>query len=69
LSNESVVPSEERGWFVSSFTNGNASCVQIRFAEQGAILVRDSKDRRDTSPIIAMPSRGWTALLKTVNNS
>lgn len=66
--NESGQPHDEDGWFVSSFSNGNASCVQIKFAEQGTILVRDSKDHRAASPIISLPSHGWTALLARIDN-
>jgi Domain of unknown function (DUF397) len=51
------------GWFVSSFSNGAGSCVEVKFAAPGAILVRDSKDRRHDQPIIGMPARAWVALL------
>jgi hypothetical protein len=64
LTNETA--REEEGWFVSSFTNGQASCVQVKFAERGTILVRDSKDRRGASPVISLPSGGWASLLKDV---
>jgi hypothetical protein len=67
LINENTPAHGEHGWFVSSFSNGNASCVQIKFAEQG-ILVRDSKDRRTASPIINMPSSAWAALLTNISN-
>ena len=66
--NESALDRDEDGWFVSSYTNGNASCVQVKFAEQGTILVRDSKDRRTASPIMRMPSHGWASLLSNVSN-
>jgi hypothetical protein len=54
------------GWTTSSFSNGNANCVQVRFARQGGIQVRDSKDRRAGSPTLGVPSAGWTALLKDI---
>jgi len=60
---------DEDGWFVSSYTNGNASCVQVKFAERDTVLIRDSKDRRPTSPIINMPSNGWGALLKDISGN
>ena len=66
MSPQDTTTREEDGWFVSSFTNGGGSCVQIKFAEQPTVLVRDSKDRRATSPIMRMPSRGWTALLNYI---
>jgi hypothetical protein len=61
-----TITRDEDGWFVSSFTNGSGSCVQVKFGDQGTILVRDSKDLRAASPIISMPSRGWVSLLKNV---
>jgi len=54
------------GWFVSSFSNGAGSCVEVKFAAPGAILVRDSKDRRHVRPIIGMPAPAWAALLDKV---
>lgn len=55
------------GWFVSSYTNGSGACVEVKHAERGRILVRDSKDRYTTSPI-AVPSDGWAFLLKNLIN-
>jgi hypothetical protein len=69
LINKDIPVRDEDGWFVSSFTNGSASCVQVKFAEQGAILIRDSKDRCVASPIITMPSPSWAFLLKDINNT
>lgn len=66
MPNEINPARDEDGWFVSSFTNGAGSCVQVKFAEEGAILVRDSKDLRATSPIISMSSYSWSALLKNL---
>jgi Domain of unknown function (DUF397) len=63
---ENAPTREEDGWFVSSYTNGNASCVQVKFAGPGTILVRDSKDRRAASPIISLPSHGWASLLEGI---
>lgn len=57
---------DEDGWFVSSFTNGAATCVQVKFTQQDTILVRDSKDPHADSPIIRMPSRGWASLLRDI---
>jgi hypothetical protein len=51
------------GWFVSSFSNGGGSCVEVKFADNGGVLVRDSKDQRFDRPIIGMPTPGWAALL------
>jgi hypothetical protein len=67
LINENAPVRDEGGWFVSSRSNGGGYCVEVKFAEQDAILVRDSKDRRATSPIINVPSHGWASLLKNIN--
>jgi Domain of unknown function (DUF397) len=68
LKNEHVLTSDT-GWFVSSYSNGNASCVQVKFAEPRNILVRDSKDSRSASPIISVPSHGWAALLANISDT
>lgn len=67
MTNENTPARDEDGWFVSSFTNGSGSCVEVKFAGQGTILVRGSKDRRVATPIISLPSGGWASLLKDVS--
>jgi hypothetical protein len=67
LNNVNATACDDRGWIVSSKSNGGGMCVQVKFAEQGTIMVRDSKDRRATSPIINMPSRGWVSLLTNIS--
>jgi hypothetical protein len=67
LINESSPARDEDGWFLSSFTNGAAACVQVKFAGPDTILVRDSKDRRSDTPVISMPSFGWASLLRDIN--
>jgi hypothetical protein len=69
LTNENATERDEDGWFVSSFSNDCGTCVQVKFAGQGNILVRDSKDLRGTSPLIAMPSRGWASLLRGITTT
>jgi hypothetical protein len=69
LINKATQTRDEDGWFVSSFTNGHASCVQVKFAEQGSVLVRDSKDRDAAAPVINMPSTGWTSLLNDISGN
>jgi hypothetical protein len=59
-------PTDCDGWFVSSYTNGGGACVEVKFADPGVILVRDSKDRRNQRPIMSLPSHGWAALLGNV---
>jgi hypothetical protein len=67
LINDNAPTCDESGWFVSSFTNGGGACVQVKFDEQGTILVRDSKDRHAMPPIISVSSHAWTSLLSTIN--
>jgi Domain of unknown function (DUF397) len=69
LAKEITPVRDEDGWFVSSFTNGGGSCVQVKFAGQDAILVRDSKDRRAQSPIIGVPSHSWATLLNIISSN
>ncbi|WIX88167.1 DUF397 domain-containing protein [Amycolatopsis sp. DG1A-15b] len=52
-------------WFKSSYSNAGGSCVETRFVS-GAAFVRDSKDRRADSPVIALSSTAWTCFLDTV---
>lgn len=59
-------PGNGDGWFVSSFSNGAGGCVEVRFANPGVILVRDSKDQRNERPIMGLASPGWTALLGNI---
>jgi len=66
LTNENALERGDDGWFVSSFSHEDAACVQVKFADPGNILVRDSKDRRNDPPIIALPSRGWAFLLRDI---
>lgn len=59
---------DEEGWRVSSFTNGSGSCVQIKYVEQQAILVRDSKDLRHDSPVIDVSAASWASLLRGITS-
>jgi Domain of unknown function (DUF397) len=59
-------PGDGNEWFVSSFSNASGGCVEVRFVEHGVVLVRDSKDRRASQPIVGVPSYGWVSLLKTI---
>lgn len=47
-------------WFKSSFSNGNATCVEVRF-DDDRVSVRDSKD--PAGPILTFPRGEWTAFL------
>lgn len=63
--NEKDLARDENGWFVSSFSH-DAACVQVKFAGPGNILIRDSKDRRSSWQMIAMPSQAWASLLRDI---
>ncbi|MQY27039.1 DUF397 domain-containing protein [Nocardia aurantia] len=62
---------EVTGWFTSTRTNNGNQCVEVRF-DAGAVLVRDSKFRRDpanrdaTEPVITVSAVEWTAFLDAV---
>jgi hypothetical protein len=63
-------PSADRnrgGWFKSSYSNAGGSCVETWF-KPGTTLVRDSKDRRNDSPSIALSPVAWTAFLDAVTH-
>jgi hypothetical protein len=49
-------------WFTSSFsgTSGN-SCVEVTFLPDGAVALRDTKDR--TRPAHRIPASAWDAFL------
>ncbi|MFJ7218790.1 DUF397 domain-containing protein [Amycolatopsis sp. NPDC098790] len=55
----SAAASSRSGWFKSSYSNATGSCVETKF-EPGAILVRDSKDRRADQPVVEYPSLAWS---------
>jgi hypothetical protein len=67
INNSVSAPSRHRNaWFTSSFSNGSQTCVEVKFGD-GAVLVRDSKDRRDTDrPTITVTSPGWFTFLDTL---
>ncbi|WP_216215580.1 DUF397 domain-containing protein [Amycolatopsis aidingensis] len=49
------------GWFKSSFSANNSSCVEARFAGP-RVQLRDSK-RRTAGPILEFDRTAWTAFL------
>jgi len=67
VTNEHDLDCDDDGWFVSSFSNGKGSCVQIKFVA-GATLVGDSKDTRAAAPVISMPSPGWNSFLSNIHD-
>jgi hypothetical protein len=69
LDSETPDPRDVDGWFVSSFTNPRATCVEIKFAKQGGILVRDSKDWDAAARVVSIPTASWAVLLRIINRS
>ncbi|MFI6042013.1 DUF397 domain-containing protein [Nocardia sp. NPDC051321] len=59
-------------WFRSTRSNNGNQCVEVRF-DGDAVLVRDSKYRRDPAnhpadePIITITAREWTAFLDALH--
>jgi hypothetical protein len=67
IDNSVSAPTPARdGWFTSSYTNGTGACVEVKFGDS-IVLVRDSKDRRDTDrPILTVAPPGWSTFLNTL---
>jgi hypothetical protein len=42
--------------------------VEVKFAGEGVVLVRDSKDRRDDRPVVGFSSLGWARLMSTITS-
>ncbi|WP_069816253.1 DUF397 domain-containing protein [Streptomyces sp. TP-A0874] len=46
----------DRDWFKSSYSNGQAECVEIRIGAD-AVAMRDSKN--PGGPVLSFSSEGW----------
>lgn len=57
--------SDPVGWFKSTLSTNAAGCVEVRFGS-GLVFVRDSKDERDSRPVIGVPPGGWVSFLDSV---
>ena len=53
-------------WRKSSFSNGGDNCVEVAFARDGRVGVRDSKDRG--LPPHVLTRAEWDAFLSGVTN-
>lgn len=51
-------------WRKSSRSSGGGNCVEVAFASDGAVGVRDSRD--PTGPILIFSSSEWTAFVDEV---
>jgi hypothetical protein len=49
-------------WIKASGSSASGSCVEASLTPS-VVLVRDSKDRRVDSPVVALSSAAWTAFL------
>jgi hypothetical protein len=63
--NTPTVDRNRNGWFKSSYSNAGGSCVET-WLKPDTTLVRDSKDRRTDSPVIAFSPDAWTNLLNFI---
>ncbi|MFV0259305.1 MAG: DUF397 domain-containing protein [Acidimicrobiales bacterium] len=55
-------------WFKSSFSNGTALCVEVRFVGEAAVQIRDSKWRptgtdAEDQPVVTVPVVAWQRFL------
>lgn len=67
----SIFPGPETvrtGWIKSSHSNAGGSCVEVKFDDDGVILVRDSKDKRIGQPILTVAVPTWRSFLATVTH-
>lgn len=51
-------------WRKSSFSNGQAECVETSELTDGSMAVRDSKDK--SGPVHVFLSAGWSAFIEGV---
>lgn len=48
-------------WFKSSRSNGQSNCVEVAFLSEGAVAMRDSKDR--SGPALTFTQGEWRAFI------
>jgi hypothetical protein len=53
-------------WFKSSYSDGASNCVEVAFAGDGTVGLRDSKDR--TGPVLEFNSGEWAAFVEGVRS-
>lgn len=51
-------------WRKSTYSNGQASCVEVRAGQPDAVAVRDSKDRG--GPELGFTAGAWAAFVRGV---
>ncbi|MEV4708334.1 DUF397 domain-containing protein [Actinoplanes sp. NPDC049316] len=53
-------------WFKSSYSDGASNCVEVAFADDRTVGLRDSKDRE--GPVLEFNRGEWTAFIKGVQS-
>jgi hypothetical protein len=53
-------------WRKSSYSNGQASCVEVRLGTPDAVAVRDSKHR--TGPELAVTATAWSEFIGDIKH-
>ena len=51
----------QHGWYKSSFSGENGTCVEVRIMPGGEVAVRDSKDQ--AGPALTFTTAEWAAFL------
>ncbi|MFI9272917.1 DUF397 domain-containing protein [Kitasatospora sp. NPDC052896] len=51
----------DAAWFKSSYSNGQANCVEVAFTAGGGVPVRDSKDPQ--GPALIFAADAWRAFV------
>ncbi|TMR07832.1 DUF397 domain-containing protein [Nonomuraea turkmeniaca] len=59
-------PDKFINWHKSTYSGGDSNCVEVAFAADGTVGVRDTKDR--TGPHLEFTSAEWRAFVAGVNN-
>ncbi|MGW4072212.1 MULTISPECIES: DUF397 domain-containing protein [Streptomyces] len=60
-----VFPPADEGWFKSSFSPNQGTCVEVRF-DEGVAHVRNTRER--SGPMVAFDRAEWEAFLLGVWN-
>jgi Domain of unknown function (DUF397) len=58
------VRESESAWTKASVSVGTGSCLEARIVGNGAVALRDSKNR--SGPVLLIPGPDWTAFLESV---
>jgi hypothetical protein len=53
-------------WFKSSYSDGASNCVEVAFADDGAVGLRDSKHRE--GPVLEFNRGEWAAFIAGVQS-